>query len=72
MKLSAISKGNSARIHRLPEGVLRSQFIRLGLMEGAVVECIERLPGGTLVLQHGRQEVALSAELADAILIALP
>lgn len=66
-KLSSVGKGLSAQIVRLPEGDMRIQFIRIGMMEGAMVTCLERLPGGTMVLLHHRQEVALSADLADAI-----
>ena len=67
IKLSMIRKGLPVQILRLPDGDMRMQFIRIGLMEGALVTCIERLPGGTMVLQHHRQEVALSADLADSI-----
>lgn len=42
----------------------------MGLSEGAVVRCLERLPGGTLVIALSRQELALSAELASHITIA--
>ena len=70
-KLSAVRKGHAVQILRLPAGDIRMQFIRIGLMEGALVTCIERLPGGTMVLRHHRQEVALSADLADAIWVTL-
>ena len=69
MKLSALGKGASARIQQLPGGEMRSRFIRLGLMEGAVIRCLERLPGGTIVLEFSRQEVALSTELAESIVV---
>ena len=71
MKLSAIVKGACVRIVSLPEGDIRSQCIRIGLMEGSAITCLERLPGGTLVLRHCRQELALSADLADGIMVAL-
>ena len=67
IKLSAIRKGGRARIAQLPAGEMRSRFIRIGLMEGAVVSCLERLPGGTIVLVFHHQEVALSGELAASI-----
>ncbi len=66
-KLSAIRKGGRVRIAQLPPGEMRSRFIRIGLMEGAVVSCLERLPGGTIVLIFHHQEVALSGELAASI-----
>lgn len=69
MQLSTIRKGMRVRIEQLPEGEMRSQFIRIGLMEGVTVSCLEKLPGGTIVLGLNHQEVALSDELASAILI---
>ena len=67
MTLGGIRRGGRVRVLRLPEGAFRSQLIRIGIMEGAELECLERLPGGTLVLAHRRQEMALSAELASSI-----
>lgn len=69
MLLSAVRKGMRVRIEQLPEGEIRSQFIRIGLMEGTIVSCMEKLPGGTIVLELNHQEVALSDELASAIVI---
>jgi len=69
IKLSSVSRGTSVKIQKLPTGVIRAQFIRIGLAEGAIIECLERLPGGTLVLRHSRQEMALSSELAASILV---
>ncbi|MFZ1730216.1 MAG: ferrous iron transport protein A [Bacteroidota bacterium] len=67
MKLVSLAKGMQARIERLPAGDIRSRFIRIGLVEGAIVSCMERLPGGTIVLEFSRQEVALSGDLARSI-----
>lgn len=50
---------------------LRSQCIRLGLNIGASFLCIERLPGGTIVLETNRQEIALGKHLAASIGIQL-
>ena len=46
---------------------LRSQCIRLGLSIGAGFTCLERLPGGTIVVETGRQEIALGNALARTI-----
>ncbi len=67
--LSAVKKGTWVRIHSLPRGVVRAQFIRFGIHEGEKVQCIERLPGGTIVLQKNRQQVALGHLLAGQILV---
>ena len=71
MTLALLPRGRRARITALPHGDIRSQCIRIGLMEGAEVDCVERLPGGTLVLQFSRQEIALSTVLARSIAIDL-
>jgi Fe2+ transport system protein FeoA len=71
MTLGALKKGGKALIEGLPEGEIRSQFIRLGLVEGALVQCLERLPGGTMVLEFSRQEIALSGDLASSITICM-
>jgi Fe2+ transport system protein FeoA len=56
----------------LPEDqLLRSQCIRLGIIIGARFKCIERLPGGTIVLETHRQEIALGRVLAGAIGVAM-
>ena len=70
-KLSQIKTGTSAYISQLPAGLIRSQFIRLGLIEGMMITCSQRLPGGTLVLEHNHQEIALSGDLADEIFVNL-
>ncbi|MBE0644533.1 MAG: ferrous iron transport protein A [Bacteroidetes bacterium] len=67
MQLATMVKGMRGRIERLPAGEIRSHFIRIGLVEGAIVSCMEKLPGGTIVLEFSRQEVALSGDLARSI-----
>lgn len=57
------------RIHSLPRGTLRAQLIRLGLSEGVLVVCFERLPGGTVVLKKNRQLIAIGHELAKAVFV---
>ncbi len=67
MRLATMAKGTRGRIERLPGGEIRSHFIRIGLVEGAIISCMEKLPGGTIVLEFSRQEVALSGDLARSI-----
>lgn len=57
------------RIHSIPAGRLRAQLVRIGLVEGAKVFCVERLPGGTIVLQKHRQQIAIGRLLAKQILV---
>jgi ferrous iron transport protein A len=65
--LDNAQKGAPVTIVSLPAGDIKAQLIRLGISEGDTVRCIERLPGGTIVLQKNRQEIAVGYELAKKI-----
>ncbi len=65
--LDKATKGKYFRIVKLPQGVIKSQLIRLGISEGDTLKCVERLPGGTVVVQKYRQEIALGFDLAKKI-----
>jgi ferrous iron transport protein A len=65
--LDKIKKGMQVTIHSLPDGITKSQLIRLGITTGAKVVCLQRLPGGTIVLQKNRQEIAIGFDLAKKI-----
>lgn len=67
MSLLEANKGKKVRIAQLPTGKVRSSLIRLGLNEGDQVECLERLPGGTVVVGKNRQQIAIGARLARHI-----
>jgi Fe2+ transport system protein FeoA len=65
-------RGMRGTILSLPDNSeLRSQCIRLGIAVGASFHCIERLPGGTIVLETNRQEIALGQSLARQIGVAI-
>lgn len=67
--LILVRAGNLVKIISVPKGTLRAQFIRLGISEGERVTCLERLPGGTIVIQKNRQQIALGHKLAREILV---
>lgn|GEM_PF-546571 len=67
--LDSARKGKYFTVMALPHGVLKVQLIRFGISEGDRIFCLERLPGGTVVIQKNRQEIALGYELASQILI---
>ncbi len=67
--LSSARKGSRLRVITVPAGRARTQLIRLGIMKGEVVQCIERLPGGTIVIEKNRQEIAIGASLAKTIIV---
>lgn len=64
-----VRAGQWLKIHKLPHGILRAQFIRFGIHEGERVQCIERLPGGTIVIQKNRQEITIGHSLAKQIYV---
>lgn len=65
--LDKAKKGSFVTIVTLPQGELKVQMIRLGLAEGDTIVCVERLPGGTIVVQKNRQEIAIGYSLANKI-----
>jgi ferrous iron transport protein A len=67
--LDKAKKGTYITVRSLPQGLLKVQLIRLGITEGSKVYCLERLPGGTVVLQKSRQEIAIGYDLAKKITI---
>jgi ferrous iron transport protein A len=69
VSLFVAKRGQWLRIHQLPHGVLRAQFIRFGISEGERVKCIERLPGGTIVIQKHRQQLTIGHLLAKQIFV---
>lgn len=69
--LNCSPSGRWLRIISLPRGVVFTQFIRFGIGEGERVRCIERLPGGTIVLQKNRQQIAIGHNLAKQIFVFL-
>ncbi|MDP4176011.1 MAG: ferrous iron transport protein A [Bacteroidota bacterium] len=71
LTLDKARKGSYVTIISLPAGVVKVQLIRLGVTEGTKVYCMERLPGGTVVLQRNRQEIAIGYDLAKKIEITL-
>ena len=62
--------GQLMKILALPrEGTLYYHFIRLGIHEGQIVTCFEKLPGGTIVLKKNRQYMAIGHQLAKDVMV---
>jgi Fe2+ transport system protein FeoA len=68
--LHTVSKGSRVLIVEVPEGKGKSQLIRLGILKGEFIRCLERLPGGTMVIEKNRREVAIGKTLAKSIFVA--
>lgn len=69
MSLNEIKRGQQVRIRTIEGEVLRTQLIRLGLIEGSSVRCLERIPFGPLMLRLNRQEIAVGREVARKITV---
>lgn len=69
LPLSSVARGGSIIVLNIPNGRGRTQLIRLGIMRGEVIKCVERLPGGTVVVEKNRQEIAIGSSLAETILV---
>jgi Fe2+ transport system protein FeoA len=69
ISLSDVKRGNFIKILHLPDGLVRTQMIRFGIIEGEIVKCLERLPGGTILIQKNRQEIAIGLQLAKNIIV---
>jgi ferrous iron transport protein A len=67
MTLDKARKGSKVRILNIKNKDIRSQAIRIGLYEGAVFMCSEKLPGGPVILQNKLQEIAIGRGLAANI-----
>lgn len=65
--LDMAAKGSRLVVVDVPAGKSRTQLIRLGVLEGEAIRVIERMPGGTVVIEKNRQEIAIGAALAKAI-----
>ncbi len=71
MSLYTAIKGQWLRIKNVPKGTINAQFVRLGIHEGEKVMCLERLPGGTIILEKRRRQIAIGHELAKKIEVSL-
>ena len=67
--LHQVKRGSRLIIIEIPDGRAKAQLIRLGVVKGEFIRCLERLPGGTIVIQKHRQEIAIGVTLARSILV---
>jgi len=65
--LDCVRKGERCEIISVDDNTARVQALRFGVMEGANVECVTKIPAGPLVIKSGRQEIAVGRSLARRI-----
>ncbi len=69
MTLDNAKVGSFIRIISIPDEVIRAQAIRLGVGEGSLVCCLEKLPSGPVIIKNGFQEIAVGRQLAKNITV---
>ena len=65
--LDCIRAGEHLEIISVDDDHARIQALRFGISAGACVQCVTRIPAGPLVIQSGRQEIAVGRSLAKRI-----
>jgi len=65
--LDCVRKGERCEIISVDDSTARVQALRFGVVEGANVECVTKIPAGPLVIKSGRQEIAVGRSLAKRI-----
>lgn len=69
MTLDQVKRGCEIRILSIADDSSRSQLIRMGIGEGTLVTCHEKLPMGPVILKCKRQEIAVGRRLAMGITV---
>lgn len=69
MTLDAVQVGEKIIIDKIRDEKMSVQAIRLGISEGSLVECIEKLPRGPIIIRNHMQEIAIGRKLAEKITI---
>jgi len=69
--LDRVKKGQWVKIMSISDSLTRLQAIRFGIGEETVVACSEIIPGGPIIINRCRQQVALGRKLAGKINVVL-
>lgn len=69
MTLSEVKKGQRLWIKKVNAEDIRPQAMRLGLYEGADLECTEAIKNGPVVLRNAFCEIAVGQKIAKNILV---
>ena len=65
--LDCAIRGERLQIISVDDDNSRVQALRFGVVAGANVECVTKIPAGPLVIRSGRQEIAVGRALAQRI-----
>jgi Fe2+ transport system protein FeoA len=71
MTLDQAKKGQKIIIGKIPDESIKIQAIRLGIYEGASINCSGKIPFGPVIVSNRMQEIAIGRNLARSITIEL-
>ncbi|MDD2430966.1 MAG: ferrous iron transport protein A [Firmicutes bacterium] len=69
MTLNKLQPGQRATLQDLPQGLVRIQAVRLGLMPGTEITCVFRVNRGPVIISKNLQQIAIGQELARQITV---
>lgn len=67
MTLAELKPGQQLIVGAIGDCSMRLQALRFGLSTGSCLTCVERIWGGPIVIEIGRQQIAIGAKLAQHI-----
>lgn len=67
MGLDGIRQGEEVEIIEVAGEQARLHALRFGVCQGSCVRCVTRIPAGPIVVESGRQEIAIGRGLARRI-----
>lgn len=69
MNLAETPSGRRVRIERILDSHVRDYLLRLGILEGSVIRCVQRLGRGPVVIRRNGLELSLGHRLAKGIVV---
>jgi ferrous iron transport protein A len=69
MRLTDAKPGYELEIVELPQGNIKTQFVRLGITEGTRIKCAHKLLGETVVISKRTLEIAVGSDIAKKIFV---
>lgn len=69
LTLEKAKVGDTLLIRRITDPETALTAMRLGVLEGEVLELASKIPGGPVVIRRGAVEIALGRELCRGIIV---
>ncbi len=69
MNLAEVNSGQTVKIEEVHDPEVRHHLLRLGILEGSQVQCIQRLGHGPVVIRKDGMDLSLGHRLAERIVV---